>query len=220
MNSCRANQKESRVQELRSGRGRRRDAVRAARQAAEHEPDDARHPLEELRSEVDGLRASRSRSSRRAQDLDPPGPLVEQQEELVETMQLRVNGLQGLSQAFARVGAGRTRRRPAGLLAQQYAAPPGERRRLRRPVQGTDGARARRAGRDRRRRPGLELRPQPRAASPAAWELIVKRLTTSPQAGGLHGNGIAARACAARAGRSSREDEDNTVGPRTASPSR
>ena len=56
--------------------------------------------LEALRSDVEGLREQQEQILRRTQDLSPPGPLVEQQEALVETMQFRVNGLAGLARGL------------------------------------------------------------------------------------------------------------------------
>ena len=56
--------------------------------------------LEALRADVEGLQEQQEQILRRTQDLSPPGPLVEQQEALVETMQFRVNGLAGLARGL------------------------------------------------------------------------------------------------------------------------
>ncbi len=57
-------------------------------------------PLEELRADVEGLRDQQQQILTRTEELSPPGPLVEQQEALVETMQFRVNGLTGLARGL------------------------------------------------------------------------------------------------------------------------
>ena len=59
--------------------------------------------LEALREDVGGLRQQQEQLLQQAQELGPPGPLLEQQEALVETMQFRVNGLDGLATALEQV---------------------------------------------------------------------------------------------------------------------
>src|SRR4029450_5617840 len=59
--------------------------------------------LEPVRAEIEGIRDQQEQVLRQTQELSPPGPLVEQQEALVETMQFRVNGLSGLAQGLQRV---------------------------------------------------------------------------------------------------------------------
>ncbi len=59
--------------------------------------------LEALRSDIEGLRDQQAQILRQTQEIGPPGPLVEQQEALVETMQFRVNGLAGIARGLALV---------------------------------------------------------------------------------------------------------------------
>src|SRR5919198_4282907 len=59
--------------------------------------------LNDLRNELDGLRQQSRQILATAQKLDPPGPLRDQQESLVETFEFRVSGLDGLAQAFVDV---------------------------------------------------------------------------------------------------------------------
>jgi len=148
--------------------------------------------LEDLRGDVEGLRGQQEQILRSAQDLQPPGPLLEQQESLVEAMQFRVNGLAGLATALAQVAQSSNAEQTGADLAAQaqrlvasdivyadaFEAPTGrvldEEGIVEVPV------------------PRSEFVQNPEFASPDAWSLIVERLTQSPQAGGLHGNGIQA----------------------------
>jgi hypothetical protein len=210
VNSCRSNQKESEYKSYVQDSG---DVATQSEQLGRQLNQSLTTPgirFEELRSEVDGLSRQQEQILARAQELSPPGPLVAQQQELVETMQLRVNGLGGLSQAFARVAQVENEEEAGRLLAQQYDRllasdvvyddlfkVPTERVLDEQGVtdvvvQDSDFVR------------NLEL------TSPAAWELIVRRLTTSPEAGGLHGNGIVG-VRVQPGGEELSEDEDNTV---------
>ena len=146
--------------------------------------------LEDLRGDVEGLRGQQEQLLRSAQELQPPGPLLEQQESLVETMQFRVNGLAGLATALTQVAQSSNTEETGANLATQaqrlvasdivyadaFEEPTGnvldEERIVDVPV------------------PGSRFVRNPELASPTAWNLIVERLTQSPQAGGLHGNGI------------------------------
>jgi hypothetical protein len=58
--------------------------------------------------------------------------------------------------------------------------------------------------------PGSQFVKNPEFSSPTAWNLIVERLTQSPQSGGLHGNGIQAVRWLP-AGEQLSATEDNTV---------
>ncbi len=59
--------------------------------------------VEDLQSQLDGLRGRQSQNVRQAEELDPPGALREQHESLVEALQLRVSGLNGLARAFSQI---------------------------------------------------------------------------------------------------------------------
>jgi hypothetical protein len=59
--------------------------------------------LSELRSQLAGLSQQQAQIVANASKLTPPGPLRNEQENLVEAMQFRVSGLNGLASAFAGV---------------------------------------------------------------------------------------------------------------------
>jgi uncharacterized protein YoxC len=148
--------------------------------------------LEDLRGDVEGLRDQQEQLLRSAQELQPPGPLLEQQESLVETMQFRVNGLAGLATALAQVAQSSNAEQTGAALASQaqrlvasdivyadaFEEPTG------RVLEDEDIGDV--------PVPGSKFVQNPEFASPTAWGLIVERLTQSPEAGGLHGNGIQA----------------------------
>jgi uncharacterized protein YoxC len=148
--------------------------------------------LEDLRGDVEGLRDQQEQLLRSAQDLQPPGPLLEQQESLVETMQFRVNGLAGLATALTQVAQSSNTEQTGADLASQaqrlvasdivyadaFEEPTGQ-------VLDDEGIADVPV-------PGSRFVRNAEFASPTAWNLIVERLTQSPQAGGLHGNGIQA----------------------------
>jgi len=146
--------------------------------------------LEDLRGDVEGLRGQQEQLLRSAQELQPPGPLLDQQESLVETMQFRVNGLAGLATALTQVAQSSNTEETGANLATQaqrlvasdivyadaFEEPTGN-------VLDEEGIVDVPV-------PGSRFVRNPELASPTAWNLIVERLTQSPQAGGLHGNGI------------------------------
>jgi hypothetical protein len=148
--------------------------------------------LEDLRGDVEGLRDQQEQLLRSAQELQPPGPLLEQQESLVEAMQFRVNGLAGLATALTQVAQSSNAEQTGAALATQaqrlvasdivYADAFQEPTALMLEEEGIVDVAV----------PGSKFVQNPEFASPTAWNLIVERLTQSPQAGGLHGNGIQA----------------------------
>ena len=76
-----------------------------------------------------------------AQQLDPPGPLREENQQLIEALQLRVSGVKGLADTFAQTAASKADRR--GGRARRAGRPAArERRRLGRPLQGAGDGRA------------------------------------------------------------------------------
>jgi CARDB len=148
--------------------------------------------LNDLRGDIEGLSRQQEQILARAQDLTPPGPLVEQQGELIKAMQLRANGLGGLAQAFARVAETENEQEAGRLLAQQanrlVASDVVYDDLFKEPAKSvlaeqdvTDVVVP-----DSNFMQNLEL------GSPTAWELVVQRLTQTPEAGGLRGNGIVA----------------------------
>lgn len=148
--------------------------------------------LEDLRGDLEGLREQQEQILTRTQDLQPPGPLVDQQEALIETMQFRVNGLAGLATALAQVAQTSNPDEAGRLLSAQaqrlFASDVIYADSFRAPAQEvlsdediTDVS-----------VPESAFMSNPELAAPTAWKLLVQRLTQSPESGGLHGNGIQA----------------------------
>jgi CARDB len=73
---------------------------------------------EDLDAKLGGYVQTAENQVRRAQDLDPPGPLVGPNEGAVEALQFRVNGLRGLQTAFTET----TDETDAAAAGQQLAA--------------------------------------------------------------------------------------------------
>jgi CARDB len=148
--------------------------------------------LEALREDVEGLRQQQEQLLRQAQDLGPPGPLLEQQESLVEAMQFRVNGLDGLATAFAQVAQTSNPDESGQLLASQAQ------RLVASDVVYADGFQSptetvlEEQGVSNVPVPASKFVQNPEFGSPTQWKQTVARLTQAPEAGGLHGNGIQA----------------------------
>jgi hypothetical protein len=194
--------------------------------------------IEDLQNQLVGLRDRQGQAVRAAQALDVPGPLREQHEELVEALEFRVSGLNGLATGLSQM-TGLEAEGDAAAATDDQAATDGE--------TGAGGAAApadattvgallaSQANRlvasdviyadsfaapaeevmERQDVTGIEV-PESRfvanqeLASPASWKLIVERLTRPPAAGGLHGNRIAAVRALPAGDELSRTDE-NTV---------
>jgi hypothetical protein len=166
--------------------------------------------LNDLRNELDGLRQQSRQILATAQKLDPPGPLRDQQESLVETFEFRVSGLDGLAQAFADVqGTKDTAEsgRKLSLPAQRLVASDVVYADL-----FNEGSRTVMSNEDVKGIPIPEstFLQNGDLASPSAWALIVERLTRSPSAGGPHGNQIVGVVVQPGANQLS-PTEDNTV---------
>ncbi|MGH3043868.1 MAG: CARDB domain-containing protein [Gaiellaceae bacterium] len=148
--------------------------------------------LEALREDVEGLRQQQEQLLRQAQDLGPPGPLLEQQESLVEAMQFRVNGLDGLATAFAQVAQTSNPDESGQLLASQAQ------RLVASDVVYADGFQSptetvlEEQGVSNVPVPASKFVQNPEFGSPTQWKQTVARLTQAPESGGLHGNGIQA----------------------------
>jgi hypothetical protein len=147
--------------------------------------------LGDLRGDVEGLAGQQEQILRRAEDLTPPGPLVEQQQSLIQALQFRVSGLEGLASAFSQVAQDENVQESAGRLAQQSSRlvssdviyddlfkAPAERVLDQQGVTDVPVP-------DSNFISSLDL------VSPSAWELAAQRLTQGPTEGGLQGNGIA-----------------------------
>lgn len=156
--------------------------------------------LAELRAGLEGLGQQQAQGVARAQQLQSPGPLREQQESLVEALQFRVSGLEGLVEAFGRIeetAEAQTEKdaQTAGaLLASQsdrllasdvvyddlFVAPS----KAVLEQEDIEGVAV----------PDSNFLPTGNTdlVSARSWTLIVQRLTQTPTAGGLHGNQIVA----------------------------
>jgi hypothetical protein len=146
--------------------------------------------LNDLRDELDGLRQQSAQILATARKLDPPGPLRDQQESLVETFEFRVNGLDGLAQAFSQVQSAKDSSESGQALAipaQRLVASDVVYQDLfyegSRTVMNNEGVQGIPI-------PESDFVQNGELASPTAWALIVERLTRSPSAGGVHGNQI------------------------------
>jgi len=73
----------------------------------------------ELRAQLQGLGTQQKQITERTLQLEVPSDLTEQHESLVTTMQLRTNGLNGLSQAFGQLGDLGSDEAAGLVLAQQ-----------------------------------------------------------------------------------------------------
>jgi CARDB len=166
--------------------------------------------LEALREDVEGLRQQQEQLLQQAQDLGPPGPLIEQQEALVETMQFRVNGLDGLATALQQVAQTSNADESGQLLASQAQ------RLVASDVVYADGFQSptetvlEEQGVSNVPVPASRFVQNPEFGSPTQWEQTVARLTQSPQSGGLHGNGIQA-VRVQPGGQQLSPTEDNTI---------
>jgi CARDB len=166
--------------------------------------------LEELRADVDGLQGQQEQVLRRTQDLSPPGPLVEQQEALVETMQFRVNGLAGLARGLQLVAQIEDQQESGRNLANQAQ------RLVASDIVYADAFRAasesvlEQQGVTDVAVPASVFVQNPEFGSPSFWTQTVRRLTRGPQAGGPRGNGIVA-VRVQPGGQELVRGEDNTV---------
>jgi len=182
--------------------------------------------LEDIQAQLDGLRDRQSQTVRRADGLDPPGPLREQHESLLEALELRVSGLNGLARAFSQVsglptqgtaGQGQDETGGTGAASETGILLADQARRL---VASDviykdffeDPAKT---VMDERGVADVAVPPSQfvtnaEFSSPSSWQLVYERLTKPPSAGGLHGNRIAS-VRALPSGEELSRDEENTV---------
>jgi hypothetical protein len=169
--------------------------------------------IEDVQTELAGLRDAQSQTVRRAEALDAPGPLREQQRSLVESLQLRVSGLNGLAHEFDRVTGTETGEDEGKLLAEQsdrllasdvvYEDFFSARAKDVMDGQGVVGVSV----------PESDFVSSPELTSPASWLLILKRLTGPGDQGGgagLHGNKLAG-VRVLPSGKDLSTDEDNKI---------
>ena len=153
--------------------------------------------IEDVQTQLAGLRDAQSQTVKRAEALDAPGPMRDQQCSLVEALQLRVSGLNGLAHEFDRVTGTETGEEEGKLLAGQsdrllasdvvYEDFFSARAKDVMDGQGVVGVNV----------PESDFVSSPELTSPASWLLIIKRLTGPTSGGGgtdnggLHGNKLA-----------------------------
>jgi hypothetical protein len=166
--------------------------------------------LNDLRDELDGLRQHSGQVLASARELDPPGPLREEQDSLVQALEFRVTGLDSLAQAFSQVESTKDSAEAGARLAipaQRLVASDVVYQDLfyegSRTVMGNEDVQGIPI-------PESQFVQNGDLASPTQWALIVDRLTRSPTAGGLHGNSIVATIVQPGAQQLSPTD-DNTV---------
>jgi hypothetical protein len=146
--------------------------------------------LDDLDQELEGLRGRQVQLVAQAQALDPPGPLREEQDSLVEAMQLRASGLAGLTQGFAQAGqtaGAQSTGRDLSEQAKRFVASDvvyddlfrvrAQETMRQEGVSGVDV-------------PASSFLTTPELSQASTWTALVRRLTESPTAGGLHGNQI------------------------------
>ncbi len=192
VNSCRAGQKRAEYQDY-------MEAVQARATQSEQIGRDLTTLLTtpgikfaDLRADLDGLRQQQAQVVASAREIDAPGPLREQQESLVEALQFRVSGLDGLAQAFATVQATTDSQVTGRRLAEQAS------RLIASDVIYDDLFKEGAADvLDRENIQGVAVPDSNFLSnqdliSATAWKQTVDRLTASPTAGGLHGNQISA----------------------------
>jgi hypothetical protein len=166
--------------------------------------------VEDLQASLDGLRQDQSQIVQNAERLDAPGPLREQHESMLEALQLRVSGLNGLARGLSQITDATGADAAGDLLAEQsnrlvasdvlwadYFMVPAQEVMEEQDIGGVEV-------------PDSNFVANTEFSSPNSWTLIVERLTQPPAAGGLHGNRIAAVRALPGEEELSRTDE-NTV---------
>ena len=147
--------------------------------------------LEDIQSQLEGLQSAQAQVVRRAEALDAPGPLREQQESLVEVMLLRQSGLSGLAAAFSGITDAEAAQQAGSDLAVQ------SQRLVASDVVYEDFFRVR--AQEIMEQQGVTGVAVPEStfvsnidlASAESWVLVVERLLRPPAEGGLRGNSIA-----------------------------
>jgi hypothetical protein len=148
--------------------------------------------LADLQSGLEGLRQQQSQGVAQARELQPPGPLREQQQSFAEALEFRVSGLNGLAQALGQIEQAPNASTAGALLASQadrlltsdvvyedlFVA--GSKTVLQQ--EGITGVAV----------PDSNVIPAGNADlfSRRSMTLLVRRLTEGPTGGGLHGNQI------------------------------
>jgi hypothetical protein len=188
VNSCRAGQKKGEYRDyMEAVAGRASESEQVGKQLNQFITTPG-IKLQDLRDELDGLKQHAGQILTSARELDPPGPLRDEQDSLVEALEFRLSGLNGLAEAFSQVQGTRN-----SAEAGRRLAIPAQRLVASDVVYADLFYEGSRAVMDKEGVKGIPI-PESRfvqngdLASPTAWTLIVERLTRSPKAGGLHGN--------------------------------
>lgn len=150
--------------------------------------------LPDLQAQLEGLRQQQTQTVSAAEQLEPPGPLRGQHESLIEALQFRVSGLNGLTQAFGEIEQANEARTVGVLLAEQ------SNRLLASDVVYDDLFRVgSQSVLQQEAITGVAVpdsnflqRSNADLVTAESWTRVVQRLTQSPSAGGLHGNQIVA----------------------------
>ncbi|MBD0317728.1 MAG: hypothetical protein ICV71_04320 [Thermoleophilia bacterium] len=184
--------------------------------------------LDDIQAQLDGLRDRQSQTVRQAEALDAPGPLREQHERLVDALELRVSGLNGLARAFSQVAglpasgqadegqnqaggagagaAGETGRLLADQATRLVASDVLYKDFFEDPAKAVMNER----GVADVAVPPSRFVTNSEFASPSSWQLVYERLTKPPAASGLHGNRVAS-VRALPSGEELSRDDENTV---------
>jgi hypothetical protein len=148
---------------------------------------------QELETKLDGLAQQEQQNVQRAQALEPPGHLREANAHLIESLQLRVSGLHGLSTAFKSTAKTKDSEKAGEVLAEQA------KRLVASDVVWDDLFQT--PSKQILTQEGIHGVPVPQShvaasadvASPATFAAISKRIkgaSTGGSGGGLHGTGI------------------------------
>jgi hypothetical protein len=190
VNNCRGDQKKAKYQDYMEAVG---GPAKDSAQVGKDLNDLLTQPnvkLTDLRSGLQGLSQRQQQIVSNTTKLDPPGPLREEQANLLEAMQFRVSGLNGLISAFGQVQG-----TPSTAVSGQKLAVQAQRLIASDVVYSDLFQKGSETVMDKE---GVTGVPVPESVfvtnsdfgSPTFWKQTVDRLTQAPQAGGLHGTQI------------------------------
>jgi hypothetical protein len=210
VNSCRGNQKKEKYQNyMESVAGPAAESAQVGKQLNQVLTTPG-IKLSELRDRLEGLRQQQAQIVTNASNLDAPGPLRDEQNSLVEAMQFRVSGLNGVS-----VALGAVQGTPSTAVSGERLATQAQRlitsdvvyqdlfKAGSSAVMNKEGVRGVAV-------PDSVFVQNPDFGSPTFWKQTVDRLTQTPKSGGLHGNEISGVVVQPGSQRLSTTD-DNTV---------
>jgi hypothetical protein len=73
----------------------------------------------EIEQQLEGLAEQQEQQADQARELDPPGPLRQQNRHAIEAFDFRLSGLRGMAQAFRQTASSQNANRAGALLAEQ-----------------------------------------------------------------------------------------------------